>query len=315
MGLEVAEIEGDAIFFYRIGEKPSPMVLYQQTVKMYNAFHTNLKEYDRDRICSCGACSTVNNLQIKFVSHYGKVVKRTIHNYLQLMGSDVTTAHKLLKNNINEHEYLLWSENSLSESFEDLPEFEAQQKNCMKYDGVGDVYFHHLSFKQLFKNIPNVSPRKSIETIENPLKLSISINADIDNTYALLTDLDFKASWTKGLKEVKYKHERVHRIGTTHGCVLPLNTINFETIENQKSKREMIYTEFSKESFMFPDFYQRFILTKVDDKKVNLNVEIHYKGSFIKELILKLIMKVAIQQSLLKFKKLIEGGISPNSLP
>ena len=39
MGLKVAELEGDAVFFYRIGEKPSAKELQEQIETMFFAFH------------------------------------------------------------------------------------------------------------------------------------------------------------------------------------------------------------------------------------------------------------------------------------
>ena len=121
IGFEVAEIEGDAVFFYRKGKRPSAQELYQQTERMYISFHKQLMLYERDRICSCGACSSVNNLKIKFISHYGDIVERMIYNHFQLMGSDVTMVHKLLKNNVNEDEYLLISENDFDKKLNNLP--------------------------------------------------------------------------------------------------------------------------------------------------------------------------------------------------
>ncbi len=309
MGLSVAEIEGDAVFFYRIGEKPTFETLYQQTVKMYNAFHTLLKEYERDRICDCGACSMVNNLQLKFVSHYGNVVKRTIHKYLQLMGSDVTTVHKLLKNNVKENEYLLWSRNSLSDKTNVNQNVEYFREKCMNYDGVGDVHCNYILLESLFENVPEPTPRKTIELIENPLRASNMINVNINEAYILLTDLDQKSTWMQGLKRVKYENERIHRIGTTHDCVLPLNTLNFETIENKSLNNQMVYTEHTHSSFMFPAFYQRFVLTKVDENKTAFKLEIHYKGFFLKEWLLKFMMKPLILLSIKKFKTIAENKI------
>lgn len=67
MGLKVAEIEGDAVFFYRIGEKPTIKELQDQIEAMYFAFYKMKAIHDRDRVCDCGACKTVNSLKIKFI--------------------------------------------------------------------------------------------------------------------------------------------------------------------------------------------------------------------------------------------------------
>lgn len=306
LNLKVAEIEGDAVFFYRKGERPSAQELYHQTEQMYIAFHQQLKLYERDRICSCGACSSVNNLKIKFISHYGDVVERTIFNHFQLMGSDVTLVHKLLKNKINESEYLLFSENDQDRVSNNLPYWVKFESESSEYFGIGKVIYHYTSLKDLKKKIPELLPRRKFETIDNPVISSILINVGINDAFTFLTDLDSKVLWMNGLKKVKYKPERVDRIGTSHDCILPLNTLHFESIENKITNDQMIYVEYADASIFFPSFYQRFILNKIDEKNCELKVEIHFKGTFIKETMIRVGMKNVLKRSLKKFKKLCE---------
>ena len=308
LGLEVAEIEGDAIFFYRKGERPSAQELYQQTEQMYIAFHKQLMLYERDRICSCGACSSVNNLKIKFISHFGDIVERTIYNHFQLMGSDVTLVHKLLKNNINEDEYLLFSKSEHDKELNNLPYWVKFESESSEYLGIGRVTYQFTSLKGLKKQIPVLTPRRKFETIENPVSAAILIKVNIKSAYAFLTDLNKKVLWMNGLKKVKFKPDRVDRIGTSHDCILPLNTLHFESIENNISNDKMIYSEYAEASVLFPAFYQRFILNKLDENNSELKVEIHFKGSFIKETMIRVGMKNVLKNSLKKFKKLCENG-------
>ena len=51
IGLEVSEIEGDAILFYKFGESPGLEKLYQQVEKMFCDFHRHLNAYDHLRYC------------------------------------------------------------------------------------------------------------------------------------------------------------------------------------------------------------------------------------------------------------------------
>ena len=51
LGLELAEIEGDALFFYREGPLPTRQEIITQAHKMYTAFHSHLLLYDHLRIC------------------------------------------------------------------------------------------------------------------------------------------------------------------------------------------------------------------------------------------------------------------------
>src|SRR5687768_11104496 len=56
INLEVSEIEGDAILFYRFGKAPDIKELYQQVEKMFCEFHRYLSAYDAHRFCQCKAC-------------------------------------------------------------------------------------------------------------------------------------------------------------------------------------------------------------------------------------------------------------------
>ena len=51
IGLEVSEIEGDAILFYKFGESPDVSALYHQVAGMFQAFHRHINAYD---IGKCG---------------------------------------------------------------------------------------------------------------------------------------------------------------------------------------------------------------------------------------------------------------------
>src|SRR5688572_23262263 len=58
LNLEVNEIEGDAILFYRLGQPPTVEEIVEQSKSMYAAFHRHLKKYGVSRICNCTACNT-----------------------------------------------------------------------------------------------------------------------------------------------------------------------------------------------------------------------------------------------------------------
>jgi len=59
IGLEVSEIEGDAILFYKFGEPPELKELYKQVEKMFCEFHRNLFAYEHRRFCQCKACVSI----------------------------------------------------------------------------------------------------------------------------------------------------------------------------------------------------------------------------------------------------------------
>jgi hypothetical protein len=51
IGLEVSEVEGDAILFYRFGDSPPLAEVYKQVEKMFLEFHRHLAAYEYRRYC------------------------------------------------------------------------------------------------------------------------------------------------------------------------------------------------------------------------------------------------------------------------
>lgn len=115
IGLELSEIEGDAVLFYLKGKAPERDVLVKQAEKTFIDFHHNLKEMGKNLFCGCkcGGCSTASNLTLKFIIHYGACKEVHYNGFRKLIGSDVILAHRLLKSTVSEREYILFSENYL----------------------------------------------------------------------------------------------------------------------------------------------------------------------------------------------------------
>src|SRR5882724_9345641 len=98
IGLEVSEIEGDAILFYKFGESPDVKAVYKQVEKMFCEFHRYLNAYDERRFCQCDACISAINLTLKVITHYGEFTGYNVKNFNKLIGKDIIVAHQLLKN-------------------------------------------------------------------------------------------------------------------------------------------------------------------------------------------------------------------------
>ncbi len=60
--LKLAEIEGDALFFYKEGELTSQERLLAQIETMFTAFYGHLKLLEKNRICPCNACASAPKL-------------------------------------------------------------------------------------------------------------------------------------------------------------------------------------------------------------------------------------------------------------
>ena len=63
-GMHLAEIEGDALFYYK-EDIPSLEKLLAQIETIFTAFYSHLKLLEKNRICPCTACSTAPQFTIK----------------------------------------------------------------------------------------------------------------------------------------------------------------------------------------------------------------------------------------------------------
>ena len=109
LGLEVAEVEGDAVLFYKSGDIPTLEEIVGLAENMFLQFHRHLKEYEHHRICNCGACSTAIQLSLKIVVHKSEIGFTDVNNRKKPFGPGIILAHRLLKNSIKESAYLLFS--------------------------------------------------------------------------------------------------------------------------------------------------------------------------------------------------------------
>lgn len=73
LNLQLAEIEGDALFFFKEEEIPSMEMLLAQVERMFSAFYSHLKLLETNRICPCNACAMAPNLQLKIIAHSGQL--------------------------------------------------------------------------------------------------------------------------------------------------------------------------------------------------------------------------------------------------
>ncbi|MBC8433724.1 MAG: DUF2652 domain-containing protein [Desulfobacterales bacterium] len=157
LDLKVSEIEGDAVLFYFKGMPPKKEEIIQQSKRMFIDFHTNLKAMERNFFCKSGSCTTASNLTLKFIVHYGVCKEVPIHNSPKLMGSDVILAHKLLKNNIPEREYILLSEKYLKSQQSKLiieEDWVDIKSNIENFENFGEIRTKYIPLSPLKRLIP-----------------------------------------------------------------------------------------------------------------------------------------------------------------
>ncbi len=97
---QLVKFEGDAVFATAADPETAihgpALLTYLRTCN--EAFQVGLARAKAESTCSCGSCSNIHDLGLKFVLHHGEYVTQRIVGREELAGPDVIVAHRLLKN-------------------------------------------------------------------------------------------------------------------------------------------------------------------------------------------------------------------------
>ena len=156
LGLDISELEGDAVLFYKYAEVPSLDLLLLQAKQMFENFHHHLKKYNTEGACHCGSKKTPVDLSLKIIIHRGRLGFTNVKQYRKPHGFDMIVAHKLLKNAVEEKEYVLVTDSFSDEvSAIDSHGFEADDFRMDKtfYKNIGEVSYSYASLSPLLGSI------------------------------------------------------------------------------------------------------------------------------------------------------------------
>ena len=247
LGLQLAEIEGDALFFYKHLDIPPIEALWQQARKMFIAFHTHLQHYDTRRICDCAACSTAVNLSLKIVAHAGTIGFVEALGRQKPHGEDVIIVHRLLKNDIHQREYFLWSDALVHTAPEHIDRLQDQHvqvlTGCSTYPHIGTVHYHYMSLTPLLQEIRLTPRTPAYLTIPNPVTFSGIIRQSAELIYQRLLDLSIREDINLHVKDVTFEAHEVNRVGTKHACYVHGAVLSIETVKGQRSKDTLVLVE------------------------------------------------------------------------
>ena len=158
----LAEIEGDAVLFYRKGEPLRREQLVDQCLRMFANFHQRLRVIERDTVCQCGACQTASNLTLKFIAHFGYIKEIKVAQFVKATGIDMIVAHRLLKNDVDANEYILITEPCCSAVGQEDGGGKLQwAKSSQAYETIGNVGYEFAMLTDYRAQIPSRRRRRA----------------------------------------------------------------------------------------------------------------------------------------------------------
>lgn len=154
LDLKVSEIEGDAVLFFRSGELPNLNDLVDQCIRFYLDFYERMDLLYKKHKKTEDAASIPKILGLKIILHYGEEIAMVpIGNRIKLMGEDVITAHRLLKNTIKTDEYLLISDQLLKnynkQEFIEKCNWSALHNEAIDVEHLGTIKYHYIDLLPL----------------------------------------------------------------------------------------------------------------------------------------------------------------------
>ncbi len=210
--LSISKLEGDAVFIYSsINKHPDQNIsklIGKKLLQFYEAFERKLIELVESNACDCSACSNIRNLSLKIFVHKGEALLYNIQEFEELSGIDVILIHRLLKNSINEKEYILFTEEAYSyiefPFKKELLEYKEQlrdigEKRVLVYIPEGACKIHKKiyqqeTFKHKYKNFSEVPDFNEIKW---------------ENFFVILKDVYYKAIkpiWDNKYLNKKYRY-------------------------------------------------------------------------------------------------------------
>ncbi len=305
MNLELAEIEGDALFMYKLENHVDIVIIKKQIEAMYLAFHTHIKRYEYQRICHCGACSSAYNLKIKFIVHYGDIEFIKVKDSKKPYGSHVIQIHRLLKNNVPIEEYAIFTENILPEN--------KTNKLIAEYD-FGTVTFTYTPLSHLKEKLPEIEPIPNDVPKHKLFDETQLVKIPALELYEVISNFDYRLLWVKGIDRLEYDKNKVNRAGQKHKCLVNKNQeVEQTTITRAVNKNQLVYGESTTKVPFTKRMNNYFILEETENGCTKLRVEVFadFKpfGVLMKPLMKKNIKKVVLE-NIRALTLLIDSGFS-----
>ena len=297
IGLEVSEIEGDAVLFFKFGESPDLRQLCQQVERTFRDFHERLAIYEVSRLCHCRACAAACNLTLKFITHYGEFTSYSVKTFEKLIGKDVILAHQLLKNDVDPHEYWLVTTDLLRDHPQvGLPPW-INWRPGVKRTESGDVEFQYALLSEL-RERETVEPRPS-RNLELPRKtkmfsMSREYTAHIITLFHATGDYRYRSQWQEGVQRAEELSHHLPRVGMR--SLLVINdreeTVYVSSCSFRPDRIEFSETDESRSRSLY------FTLESIDAYRTRLTVDFYMRSGAPRELWFRMTSKRKMEASL-----------------
>ncbi|PJJ54406.1 DUF2652 domain-containing protein [Hymenobacter chitinivorans] len=281
LNMEVSEIQGDAILFYRLGPPPTVQEVVTQCRRIFLDFQNYVRLVERDLDSELSAALRSHDLTIKIIVHFGRVSVAQIRQFTKLMGRDVIVVHRLLKNNVTGNEYILLSDGYL----ETQPAADVARSfgwtrllrgTCL-YDYLGEICYRYAYLSPL-RLLLNDAGEGVTHRGGDGSALKVMSTVRVPAAYALrvLSNFRLRAHWMPGVSEVQYDLTKAGRLGTSYKVKLNRGQIDFQTVQRFEDADRIEYVEKISLFRLFPNSFLFCFIEAVDARSCLVTLEFRY---------------------------------------
>lgn len=278
LDMQVSEIQGDAILFYRLGPPPSIKQMAEQCRRIFLDFQNYLRLVERDVDSELGTALRGYELTLKIIVHYGPVSVAQIRQHTKLMGREVIVVHRLLKNNVMGSEYALFSDDYLrtqpaadiSRSFT----WTRLLRGSTVYDHLGRIRYRyaHLTPLRLSLNSPDNTGTQS-----GVLKMRRAVRVPAAYALRVISNFRLRRHWMQGATRVHYDVTKSGRLGTSYKVDINQGQIDFQAVQLFDEDADRLeYVEKISHFRLFPNSLLFFFIEIIDPASCLITLEFHY---------------------------------------
>jgi hypothetical protein len=309
--LEISEIEGDAILFYKYEPDSDLRELFEQVSKMFCAFHQHLIAYDNLKYCQCKACRAAIHLNLKVICHSGEFTQYQVKNFQKLIGKDIIVAHQLLKNDIQQHDYWLITHNVLPGQARDHLVEWMQWHSSSKQTEAGEIGYHYTTLGPLKKNLSPVSLQPlPIEGKTKMVQLSHMYDSDIIPLFHAVGDFRYRGRWQDGVISVDEMNHFLPRVGMRCRYQLENGSVMVYSCSYSNQGDKIQFSEADDAGNL-----TCFTLEERGEKQTELIIEYYRKKNRFLPEIFQINEKRKLKESFLRSMKNLEAVVKEIHLP
>ncbi|MCA1726617.1 MAG: DUF2652 domain-containing protein [Actinobacteria bacterium] len=214
----LSKLEGDAVFVHG----PAEDGLVPMLDATYFGFRRRLRTILQRTTCRCNACRRIPDLDLKFVAHHGRYAVHSVAGREELVGPEVITVHRLLKNHVQETLGLdgyAFMTDACAEASAVPCERAGMTRHVEEYDDVGAIAGWVMDLHLRWEREQQREAVR-IEAGEADLEFHADAPASPPVVWTWLTDPAKRERWQADLIRIEQENpDGVPGVGTTNHCV------------------------------------------------------------------------------------------------